>query len=852
MNKIILASLLGILFSVSAVAQIEREPPVTEEENVIGLKGNRLYGKLKDSKTGRGVEAASVQVFLLGKDSLIGGMLTKANGDFSFRNLPAKDSIRLVVSAIGYTPRESKLSLAESRRTPATDQTGLEKDLGNIILEPDAQALGAVTVTARKPALEMGIDRKIFHAENSLTAAGGTATDLLKNIPSVTVDVDGNVQLRNSPPQIFVDGRPTILTLDQIPADDIDRVELITNPSAKYDAASSGGIINVVLKKNRRAGFNGIATIGGGTPKVANGNLSLSVRQDKFNVFMSGNYNQSGGVARGRTLRQNKKAGVLDNYFNQYSTSDRMRHNRSVRFGMDYFIDNRNTISISENIVGGNSTSHEEQQQEYLSSTRIPQRYGQRLSDAESGYRRYSTQLDFSHKFPQQGKELTANFNYNTGSGTNNYSILNSYFNPDHTTSGPPARVLNYGNDNSNQMTFKMDFVNPISENAKLETGVRSFINQQHSILNAYSVNNGANTKLPLSNNYKYLQVVHAFYVTYSNKWKSIGYQAGVRTEYSRFTGTLVDSARKFGYEYPVKLGNLFDAVFPSLFLTKQASELTELQLNYTRRIGRPDFWQLNPFIDISDPVNLRQGNPELRPEFINSFEFNVNRRYKKGNLLAVLYLRNNPKDITRYSDTITAATYQQLNNAAIDPNAILNTFINAQTTNRLGAEFILQHKAGKNFDITPSVNLQYRKVQTGADKSGISNQGFNWDAKLLANYKIITDHTSLFNNLGMQVVGEYQSRQVIPQGHQAERYSVDVAMRKEFMKNKKASLTLSINDVFNTNRFGTVYDTPSFYQDAYSRRAVRSFRLNFSYKFGKSDFSLFKKRDKDNSDDEK
>ncbi|MBE7169127.1 MAG: TonB-dependent receptor [Williamsia sp.] len=843
MKKPLLVWLLGNLVSIAVFAQVEREPPTLEDEPLIKLKSNRLYGKLVDSRTQKGVDAASVQVYALRKDSLITGMLTKANGDFSFRNLPAADSVRLVISAIGFTSKDQLVSLLPAGTKNNGDQP-LEKDMGNIVLQPDAQALETVTVTARKPALEMGIDRKIFHAENSLTAAGGTATDLLKNIPSVNVDVNGNVQLRNNTPQLFVDGRPTILTLDQIPADDIDRVELITNPSAKYDASGGGGIINVVLKKNRRAGFNGIATIGGGSPKVGNGNLSLNIRQEKFNLFGSANYNQSGGRPRGKTLRENKKGGITDNYFNQYSTGDLMRHNRSFRFGMDYFLDNRNTLSASQNITGGNSSRAEEQQQEYLNSSRVLQRSGKRTSDADSRYKRYSTQVDFTHKFPQPGKELTANFNYNWGNGTNNYSILNSYFLPDNTPVDKPARVVNYGDDNSQQMTFKVDFENPISEHAKLETGMRSFINRQHSILSAYSVNNGAQTKLPLSNNYKYTQLINAFYVTYSNKWKGIGYQAGLRAEHSRFDGTLVDSAKKFGYEYPGKLNQFFDAVFPSLFLTKQAGEHTELQINYTRRIGRPDFWELNPFIDISDPVNLRQGNPLLRPEFINSFEFNINQRTNKGNLLAIFYLHNNPRDITRFSDTISAAQYQQLNNAAIDPNAILNTYINAQTTNRFGAEFILQHKAGKNFDLTPSVTMQYRKVQTGADKLSISNKGLNWGAKLVTSYKIVTRHPTLFNNFSVQFFGEYQSRQVIPQGYQSARFNADLALRKEFMKNRKAAVTFSINDLFNTNRFGTIYDTPAFYQDGYSRRNVRNFRLNFTYKFGKSDFYLFKKRE--------
>ncbi|HYK55000.1 MAG TPA: outer membrane beta-barrel protein, partial [Flavisolibacter sp.] len=252
-----------------------------------------------------------------------------------------------------------------------------------------------------------------------------------------------------------------------------------------------------------------------------------------------------------------------------------------------------------------------------------------------------------------------------------------------------------------------------------------------------------------------------------------------------------------------------------------------------------------------NDPVNLSQGNPQLRPEFTNSFEFNYNQRYSKGNLLGVIYYRNNQGDITRYSDTISVTQYQQLNNAAIDPNAILNTFINAQYTNRLGAEFTVQHKFGSNFDVTPSIDLQYRKVRAEIGDLNLNNSGFSWDSKLIVNYKIETQRPSVFNNLGFQLIGEYESPEVVPQGKRMERYGVDLALRKDFLKNKKASLTFSINDIFNTYRYGSIYDTDNFYQESFNRRNVRSFRLNFSLKFGKADFKVFNRDNQRNRDED-
>ena len=846
--------LLGSLLLLNSYAQVDAEPPAIVSQE-IKLNTSRLYGKVVDSKTARGLDAITVQLYALirdtsrgvTKDSLVGSMFTRSNGDFSFSNLPAADSLRLVVSAVGFANHTENFVL----NTSPFVQGGFEKDMGNIALQQDIQVMAGVTVTSQRPALEMGIDRKVFNVDKALTATGGTAIDVMKNIPSVSVDVEGNVQLRSSTPQIFVDGRPTILTLDQIPADNIERVELITNPSARFDAASTGGIINVVLKRNKRVGLNGVASIGAGAPDVLTGNLSLNARQGKFNFFVSGNYNQSGGKAEGRSFRQNKRAGVVTDYFNRFSTNDRLRRFGSVRFGLDYFMDNRNTFSITQNIVNGKFGSDETQRQEYLDINRNLTQLGSRFSDNESDFKRYNTQLNFTHKFPENGKELSANVNYNYGSGGSNSFITNNFFKPDGSSNGTPAQIRNAGSNDNDQVTFQVDFVNPQGENAKFESGVRSYINKQKSLFSSFAMNNGVENKLPLSNNYAFEEMVNAFYATYSNQWKGWRYQAGLRAEHSQFDGELVDSAQKFGYEYPSTFKNIFDALFPSLFITRAIGDNKEIQLNYTRRIRRPNFWQLNPFIDINDPVNISQGNPLLQPEFTNSIEFNYNQQYNKGNFLGVVYYRNNQRDITRYSDTISKAQYLQLNNAAIDSNAILNTFINANSTNRLGAEFTLQHKFTPNFDITPTVDLQYRKVNADVGTLNLSNEGFSWEGKLIVNYKIETPKPSIFNNLGFQVIGEYESPEVNPQGRNLEQYSVDFALRKDLFKEKRGTLTFALNDVFNTNRFGSIYDTEYFYQDSYSRRNVRNFRITFSYKFGNADFSIFRRSEGGNNGDD-
>lgn len=839
--------LLPFIFSFNySWAQEELEPPVNNDESTGRLLKNRIYGKLTDSKTGKGIEAASVQLIAIlpgsvqgqYKDSAIRGMLTRANGDFSFENIKSSDSVRIEISAIGYEPLTEFVTISNS------ENKAFEKDFGNIKMQPEITKLEDVTIVASAPSSVMSIDRKIFTADKIITSSGGTAIDIMKNIPSVSVDIDGNLELRNSAPQVFVDGRPTVLTLDQIPADHVDRVELITNPSAKFDASSSGGIINVVLKKNKRVGLNGLFTISGGTPSLFSSNLNLNLRQGKLNFFASGGYNQSGGNAKGETYRQNKSEGIITDYFNQYANNERSRRFSSIRFGADYFIDNRNTITLSQNFVAGRFGNDEMQDQKYLNSNKILQYYGKRESDGRSSFNRSSTRLNYKHNFPANGKELTADVIYNEGSRTQYNNIVNSYFNPGGDVYQPSATVRNSGGNDETQFTFQVDYTNPISEKTKVEMGARSYQSKFSNTYDAFAVNNGTETKLPLSNDYEYTETVHAGYFTYSgtNSKETFGYQVGLRAEYAKFDGLLPDSALKFGYEYPNGISNIWNALFPSLYLSQKLDDKNELQFNYSRRVRRPRFWQLNPFIDINDPVNLRQGNPQLKPEFINSFEFNYNRKYKSGNFLGVLYFRNNPGDITQYSDTISAVQYEQLNNAAVDPNAILNTFVNAGTTNRYGAEFTLQHKFGNNFDLTPSFNLQYRTVKAKINELDLSNKGFNWQTKLMANYKIETEKNTFFNNFGFQLSGEYESPRVIPQGKVIAQYNVDFAVRKDFGKSKKVTITFAVNDVFNSRKWGNIYDTEQFYQDSYRRWNVRNFRLSFSYKFGDANFSFSRK----------
>lgn len=824
----IIIVLLGVFAAnFSAIAQAPSEDRIT------------ITGIVKDSKTGIPVPSASITAMTAirkdgaNPDTLSIISVTDQNGKFVI-SAPRGIRTTLLITAVGFSMEERPVNILNAIR---------EYELGEIGLSTEASNLATVVVTGKKSLMTMGVDRRIFNADAAITSKGGNAIDLMRQIPSLSVDINGGISLRNSSPQIFVNGRPTILTLEQIPSDDIDRVEVITNPSAKYDAGSTGGIINIILKKNRKGGLNGVATLGGGTPDLFNGGLSLNYRKNKVNLFASGNYNYSGGIARGEAYRENKKNGTITDFFKQKTERERIRKFSSIRFGLDYDINDFNSISVSQGFVKGVFDNEEIQRQQYFDAAGNPIQTGERFSVDDFSFNRSNTQLNYRRTYNKPEKEWTADITFNTGTNGGNGDIRNLFYNMQGELNAPQNTVINQSNGRGTQVTFQTDYVNPLSEKSKLEFGARSYHNYSKDKLDVFSQQGSSLSKLPLSNNYSFREMVNAVYGNYSNKIGKLGYQAGLRVEQSSFKGELIDSAKKFGYDYPSNGSNLLNALFPSLYLTYSVKEGSDLQLNFSRRIRRPNFWQINPYVDITDPLNIRKGNPELRPEFTNAFELNFNRTYSTGNVLVSAYFQNNTEDITMFSDTLSTAEYDALGNAAIDPNAILNTFVNADRTNRTGLEITWQQRIGNAFDFTPSFNAQHRDVKANVRGVDLNNTGFNWSSKLMANYKITAPDSKFFNNFSFQLSGEYESPRVMPQGKTKEQYYMDFAIRKDFLKNKAGTITFNVNDVFNSRRFGSITDTENFYQDSYRRWNVRTVRLTFSYRFGRQDLDLFKRK---------
>lgn len=789
-----------------------------------------VYGKLVDADTKKPIGYAAVALLKLRDSSVVTGMLTKENGEFNFENLPF-GTFNMRITFMGYGSIYKKVAIS-----PQT----MDQDLGNLKMRPDSKLLGTVEVTGQKSAFTMGIDKKVFNVDRNLVSVGGTAQDVLKNVPAVNVDIDGNVTVRNASPTIFVDGKPSTLTLDQIPADAIESVELITNPSARYDAEGMSGILNIVLKKNRRAGINGMVTAGIGTGDKYNGGGNINVRQGKVNVFANYMVNANRNWGDGTTDRTNYLNGDTS-FLHQQSNSRSTPTFQFGRVGLDYYLDNRNTISVSQNIVDGNFKNYEDLRSTFNKGDSL----SNRINNNKFGFRNYTTALDFKHTFAEPNREWSASVNYNYSTNNRNGDFNTQPLTPDGLPTGQPALQNNHSDGKTTFITAQTDYTDPIGKNGKLELGLKTTLRNYSSIYNVYdqdTITKGYTFNDLLSNDYKYKEQIYAGYVNYSGTVGNFGYQGGLRVEQYVYSGEIPSEGMKYK---PTKATPGF---FPSVYLSQKFKNDQELQLNYSRRVTRPNFFQLIPYRDYTDPLNQREGNPNLKPEYTNSLEFSYAKNWKNSNFLGSIYYRNTNNLLSTIS-------------VPLGKDTLLTTFVNADKNNSYGAELTGKKTFFGIWDVTANVNLYRTEISVTQDKEVFKNSNFSWNAKL-------NSETKLPANFTLQVSGNYQAPTIalpnnsggggggrggggggfmmVPtsaQGTIKGFSSVDVGLKKDFLKNKTASLTLALSDVFNTRQYELNQVSPAFSQDYIRKRESRILRLTFAYRFGKFDAQIFKRK---------
>ncbi|MEP6949545.1 MAG: TonB-dependent receptor [Ginsengibacter sp.] len=817
-----------------------------------------VFGKLTDAD-GKPLNGASVMVMMKKIDTatkkmkqiLVKGVITKSNGDFNFDELPVMGSLLLKISSSGYKAIEQELSFLPKKEAGAMPpSTGglpsFEKDLGNIKLSEDAKQLQDVTIAVSPPAVRLSADKKIFNVEKNIMSAGGTGLDVMRNVPSVNVDIDGNVTMRNSAPQLLVDGRPTTLTLDQIPADAIESVEVITNPSAKYDASGGGaGILNIVLKKNKKTGYNGNVRAGVDKRGALNGGGDFNVRQNKVNITASINGHQNKGITTGTTDRINlpdvPQTSVSQNNYNKTTGGFVF-----AKLGMDYFITNRTTLSLSGIKVHGQFNPNENiniSTDSLYSNAKINS-LSNRITTGTREFNGQGLVFGLKHIFPKEGRELTVDANYFGGKMDNNSLITSNYFlkNSNDIDSTELQKTIGGGTDKN--FVIQSDFVNPINKTTKIETGVRAAIRSRINQNDNYLFDATANNYVIIpsaTSDYKNTDNVYAAYATLSSSIKNFSYNLGLRAESSDYSGKLTNTGEQFKSSYPVSL-------FPSLFLSQKLKNKQELQVSYSRRINRPNFFQLIPFTDYSDKLNITKGNPDLVPEFTQSLELSYLKTFEGNNtILGSVYYKHTNNLITRYltqeADPVTGT------------DELINTYINANSSYATGAEVTSQNYLKKWWDISTNINVYNSKVNTDNVNTTSQPAMWSWFGKFNSNFK-------LPSGFAIQFTTTYQSKTNLPvntnsgmggppmmqsqsasQGYIRSSWGMDLAVKKSFLKDNAASVSLSINDIFRT-RISDQYSSSDYFIQDYSRlRDPQMIRLNLSYRFGKLDASLFKRK---------
>jgi hypothetical protein len=529
-------------------------------------------------------------------------------------------------------------------------------------------------------------------------------------------------------------------------------------------------------------------------------------------------------------LRNSLSDGVVTGRYTQNNMNLGVSTMQSGRFGFDYYLTNRNTFTLTQSIMDMGFKQNDYQQFNQADAAGNDLQYGTRLNDQENGHRNYSTQLMFKHTFPKQGKELTSDFTYNRSTSTNNSVFTTETFDP----SGNLLREIqkNIGGGNNEMGTFQLDYTNPINDTARFEFGVKANYKVSTSVLNVARTDSASVERddASLSNNYRIDDMVNAVYVNYVDMIWGIGYQAGLRFEQTYFIAELPDAGKKFEYIYPAGINNLHKALFPSLYLSKRFSEKDELQVNFSRKINRPRWRQIMPFFMFSDKKNYEIGNPARSPEFMNMMELNFNRTVAAGSWLSSAYLRQTENPITNFAYRLPT-----------DSSILVNTYINGSTSYGYGWENTLKFTMlNKKLDLTFSGNIFYISIVGGAQAGDLTNDGYSWQAKSIASYRFPWQVTA-------QVNGEYEAPRIIPQGTTREQYSVDFSINKDIAKT--FSFTFSVNDVFNTQRNGSFYDTPYFTQETSRRRDTRSFRLSATWRFGEWDTSLFRRKSPNRGD---
>ena len=794
---------------------------------------NETDGKIKgivmDGELGGPLEFVTVQVKAKGSDKIVQGSVTGSDGNYTIGGLKKGEYV-VTFSYIGYEEVSKNISISSDNQILS---------LGELTLAEDANQLGEVEVVAKRPQMRFEIDRKVFDATQDIAAEGGSASDLLSNIPSVEVDNEGSVSLRgNSSVTIWINGKASGLTadnqadiLDMMPAGDIKQVEVITNPSARYSPEGTAGIINIILKDDRKPGYYGSVKVGADTDGgyQASGNINYS--SSKVDAYANLNYRNREFKGGGITSRLN----TTDNSFlDQTNDSKRQHNNWFGRFGATWHITKSDDLAFNVTGMTGGGDNSENIHYNSIDSQKNTIYTSDRITNGDSDMKMYNLELNYVHKFSENSNiDLMVSNNQWRRDGMNIFRQSTVYTDPSQIAN--PLYQTQENDIKDKTWEVQADYTNKISDMARIEAGYKGTFQRNASPVDTYTGTTAEHIRQDesLYNRFLYNRDVHALYMTYGGKWDKLSYQAGLRGEYWRVDTRSLDFDQEFNGKASETFEKDYFKLFPSAFISYALPKNNELQVNYTRRLRRPWGGQLNSFRNISDASNISFGNPELTPEYSHSFELNYIKSWESGHTLSLSGYYRSTDDVI-----------QRIRFLNTEDNVMYTTSENVAKSQASGLEIVGKDKLFKILDLTTTVNLYYSKLDgfsylpQGAETPviGDTDESFAWNVRMIANL-------SLPWGVSLQGTGNYNSKQLMAQGHREPNYSVDLGLRKSFLSDK---LTLSINarDLLDSRKFRTVTAGDGFWQDSENWRGGRRVGFTLTYNFG----NMNKKKDKSKS----
>jgi iron complex outermembrane receptor protein len=777
-----------------------------------------IRGRIVDGNTSQPLDFVNVALLKEANAAPATGVISDEKGHFELPRVP-NGKYMLRISFVGYNTIELPLKVSDK-----------ELDMGMIKLYEDSKRLSEVEVVGQGTQMRFEIDKKVFSVDQNIASAGGSATEVLQNIPSVDVDNEGNVSLRNnSSVEVWINGKPSGLTaenraqiLQQMPAESIESIEIMTNPSAKFNPEGTSGIINLVMKKNRKGGYYGSASLGtmwsqGAIPGV-NAGINYNYNSGRFDAYINMGYRAmnfaGGGWSERYSLDTNNDTTALLKQDNErlfgYS-------GLFTRAGIDYRLSDKHSIGLSGfGMVGtgGGSDKINYTLTDYATSNIL--RDYNRYNVNDGGRPGMNITLDYKWELDQKGSNLMSSLSYSTHK---RYSD-DSYLQRENSGADTTSYIMQYNQGQNKEWQFKLDFTKKFSETDRLEAGWQSTLQDRFGPNSATDLL----TNSPLYayyNEFDYKEQVHAAYITYGNRFNNLSLQGGLRGEYfwrHPFNSVLDNAGNKQTDDYGAK-GEI--QLFPSFFASYSLPDNNEIQFNASRRISRPRGRQINPFRDYSDSTNISYGNLDLSPEYSAALELNYLKTWDKHSLASTLYHRFTDDVIQRVSF---------MNN----DNVLESTYMNVTKSANTGFELVVKNNLFKILNLTSSVNLYYSKLYASTYISPYNNsitrnipeqENFSWTGRVIGN-------VILGKNTFGQITGQYSAPRLIAQGKETASYSVDLGLRQTLF-DRKLSLNFMIRDVLNTRRRSSVTWGDGFYQRSESYFSGRMIGLTATYNFG-------------------